>query len=392
MPGESAWQCFGQRSWDAAWTAEQQGRRIRSHSVMAWEERGAGTPRSNTAQGEFVAAFEEETEECGHSRGQSRSSADGEVRLSARIVQATKIPQGLVLWPDMPCIRVTATIDGRDVSCQEEVIDTHFLGSTAAPSTHHAPDEEGSSEARPGEIVLELQLPKAQAVIDGTFPSTALSIRVEVVVGRVVTATGSMDLSEELKASRSGSSTRRSALSLTGGGEIVCVVDLNRKAGMSASARQVFPTTRNVFEGDGSQTNDDEPLEAGPNGTHLEHFLDTIACWGVPGGPGGAASSGSVNSKSSRLAYPTPTEKTSSGEKDEERPLGTVEPSYPELVEWLGRTHPDPSFLRLALEKTNSYAFPLVEAPFLAALLKHSGLAGEAFQAVAILSTTNKGE
>ncbi len=374
---------------------------------MAWEGRGAGTPRSATAQGEFVATFAEETEDCGRNGGQSRSSPDGEVRLSARIVQATKIPQGLVLWPDIPCVRVTATIDGRDVSCQEEVLNIPHLGSTATPSRHREPhedeDEDGSSEARAGELVLELQLPQTQAVIDagehdGTFP--ALSLRVEVLVGRVVTATGSVDLSDELKASRSGSSTRRAALSLTGGGEIVCVIDLNRKAGISASAPQVFPTARNVFEGDGSQANGDERLEVGPNDTHLQHFLERIACWGILGGPGSAASS--VNSKSSPLAYPTATtEKTSSGRSDEQRPLGSAEhdgdgdgdePSYPELVEWLGRTHPDPPFLRLALEKTNSYAFPLVEAPFLAALLKHSGLVGEAFQAVAILSTTSKGE
>lgn len=366
---------------------------------MSWEGKCADTSCTNTARGEFVAAVAE----CGHSLGQPRSSRDGEIRLTARIVQATEIPQGLVLWPDVPCVRVTATINDQDVSCKEDVLNTPKLGSTTTSSERDEPEEERNSEAsnggqtQPGELVLDLHFPKMQGVINaeehnGAFPT--LSLRVEVLVGRVVTATGSVDLSDELKASLSGSSTKRAVLSLTGGGEMVCIVDLKREAGLSASTPQGWHTVPNVGKADGPQAND-EALEGGSDGTGLEHFLDSVACWGLLGPPDGAASI--VNSKSSPVTYSTAqtssagpgrTDEGSSGGIDEEMPLGSGDhdgSSYPELVEWLGRTHPDPPFLRLALEKSNSYAFPLVEAPFLAALLKHGGLVGEAFQAVEMM-------
>jgi hypothetical protein len=51
---------------------------------------------------------------------------------------------------------------------------------------------------------------------------------------------------------------------------------------------------------------------------------------------------------------------------------GTV---YESVVAWLGAVQPDPAFLRRALEKTGSYSFPAAEAPFLAAVLSHGGLA-----------------
>ncbi|CAN0420608.1 unnamed protein product, partial [Ectocarpus sp. 8 AP-2014] len=62
----------------------------------------------------------------------------------------------------------------------------------------------------------------------------------------------------------------------------------------------------------------------------------------------------------------------------------------PDLMDWLGRSNPDPAFLRMALEKTDSYSFPIVEAPFLAALLKHGGLVGEAFHAAEMMSAADK--
>jgi hypothetical protein len=51
---------------------------------------------------------------------------------------------------------------------------------------------------------------------------------------------------------------------------------------------------------------------------------------------------------------------------------GTV---YDSVVAWLEAVQPDPAFLRRALEKTGSYSFPAAEAPFLAAVLSHGGLA-----------------
>jgi hypothetical protein len=51
---------------------------------------------------------------------------------------------------------------------------------------------------------------------------------------------------------------------------------------------------------------------------------------------------------------------------------GTV---YDSMIAWLEAVQPDPAFLRRALEKTGSYSFPAAEAPFLAAVLSHGGLA-----------------
>lgn len=376
---------------------------------MAWGGGDDNTPHPGITRGEFVATV---AEDCEGSGGQSRSLSDGDIRLTARVVHATNIPQGLVLWPEVPCIRVTATIDGRDVSCQEEILNMSKSSSPATSGDKVEQDEDGScktcidGQPRLGEVVL--QLPKMQAMLNEKGDSLpALWLRVEVLVGRVVTATGRVDLSDELKASLSGSSTRRTVLSLTGGGEIVFVLGLYREAILSASSREGLPhghtgmpTLSSVCEGGWPQTTD-ASLEVGPKGTRVERFLDSIACWGLKGGSNSAARSAS--SKSCPMAFSTveaPSVGVATGETSvrgsyEERHLGSGEQDgslFPNLVEWLGRSHPDPIFLRLALEKTNNYAFPLVEAPFLAALLKHGGLVGEALQAAGKLSTWDKGE
>lgn len=412
--GESAWQSLGRRSWDAAWTAEQQGRLVRTRSFMAWGGRGAGTLRTGAARDEFAAAVTEE--EFLSSGGQSSSLAHSQIRLAARIVRATKIPQGLVLWPDVPCVRVTATVDDVDVSCQEEVLNIPTSGSPAASGESVDAHEEGSSETssndqtRPGDIVLELGLPQTQAVTDdngqrGSLP--VLSIRVEVLVGRVVTATGTVDLSDELKASLTGPNTRRTVLTLTGEGEILCVVDLNRQAVSSATlgglpqVRTGIPATVPSVREGGEPEMNDTSLEEEPIDSCLERFLDSIARWGLEGGSNSAI--GTVDSDSSPVS-PLAAQTSLAGDATEQKFGGSIEEnrhvksfkqggsSFPDLVGWLGRSHPDPTFLRLALEKTNSYAFPLVEAPFLAALLKHGGLVREAFQAAEMLSAWDEGE
>lgn len=408
--GESAWQSLGRRSWDKAWSAEQQGRLVRTRSFMAWGGRSEDIPHPGISRGEFVATC---TEDCVGSGGRSRSLSVGNIRLTARVVQATNIPQGLVLWPEVPCVRVTATVDGRDVSCQEEILNTSKSSSPATSSEKVEQDDGPSVETctdgqpRHGEVVLELQLPKMRAMLDEESDSLPdLWLRVEILVGRVVTATGRVDLKKELKASLSGSSTRRTVLSLTGGSEIVFVLSLSRDSMLSASSREVLPhghtgmpTLSSVCEGDWPQTND-APLEVGPKETRVERFLDSIACWGLKESSNGAARIG--DSKSSPMASSIPKApsvgiaegETSVGGSHEERHRGSggQDSLFPHLVEWLGRSHPDPVFLRMALEKTNNYAFPLVEAPFLAALLKHGGLVGEALQAAEQLSTWDKGE
>lgn len=386
--------------------AEQQGRLVRTRSFLAWGGRGAATLRPGAARDEFMAAVAEE--ECLGSRRQTRSPAEGEIRLAARILRATKIPQGLVLWPDAPFIRVTAAVDGLDVGCQEKLLNSPSSGPPAASGESIEADEEGNSktgssdETQPETHVLEMQLPKipAGAVADheergASLPT--LSLRVEVLVGRVVTASGTVDLSDELKASLTGSSTRRALLNLTGGGEILIVVDLNRQVALSATAgglhqaRTGMPTTvQSAREGGRSDMNGGS-LGAGSNTGRLERFLDGIASWGLEGGSSSPVLSRAAQTSSIDLAK----EQRFGVGKEEKRPIGSVEQdgsSFTDLVNWLGRSHPDPTFLRSALEKTNSYAFPLVEAPFLAALLKHGGLVGEAFQAAEMLSTWDKGE
>lgn len=408
--GESAWQSLGRRSWDAAWTAEQQGRLVRTRSFLAWGGRSAGTLRPVVARDECMAAVAED--ECLGSSEQLRSLAEGEIRLTARVVRATKIPQGLVLWPDVPCIRVTAMVDGLDVSCREGLLNNPSSGSPAASGAIVEADEEGSSEtssndqARSEELVLEMQLPRIQmqTVADDADQGRslpALSLRVEVLVGRVVTATGTVELSDELRASLTGSSTKRAVVSLTGGGggggEVVFVFDLNRQAVLSPTAgrmpqaRTGVPNTAPSVRKSVWPRMKDEPLEDGPNAARLERFLDSVASWGLEGG-----SKDSINRVDSKSpAVGVATEQQFGGGNGERRHVGSAEQngsSFPDLVDWLGRSHPDPAFLRLALEKTNSYAFPLVEAPFLAALLKHGGLVGEACQVAEKLSTWDKGE
>lgn len=376
---------------------------------MAWGGGSEDILHPGISRGEFEATG---AEDCAGSGGQSRSLSDGDIRVTARVVQATNIPQGLVLWPEFPCVRVTATVDGRDVSCQEEILNTS-KSSSPATSSEKAEQDDGPSvktctdgQPRHGEVVLELQLPEMRAMLDEeSDPPPDLWLRVEILVGRVVTATGRVDLRGELKASLSGSSTRRTVLSLTGGCEIVFILSLSRDSTLSASSREVLPhghtgmpTLSSVCEGDWPQTND-APLEVGPKDTRAEGFLDSIACWGLKESSDGAARIG--NSKSSPMASATaeaPPVGVAEGETSvggsNERHLGSggQDSLFPHLVEWLGRSHPDPVFLRMALEKTNNYAFPLVEAPFLAALLKHGGLVSEALLAAEKLSTWDKGE
>lgn len=52
------------------------------------------------------------------------------------------------------------------------------------------------------------------------------------------------------------------------------------------------------------------------------------------------------------------------------------------LMGWLESINEDPAYLRKALEKAGNFSFPKCEYPFVACLLKHGGLVGEAFAAV----------
>lgn len=377
---------------------------------MAWGGGRDNISHAGIARGEFVAT---DAEGCVGGRGQSRALSDGDVRLTARVVQVTNIPQGLVLWPEVPCTRVTATIDDQDVSFQEKILNMPKASSPATSSESVGREEDGGVETciggqpHHGEVVLELQLPKMQAMLDGESGSLpALGLRVEILVGRVVTAMGRVDLRDEFKASLSGSSNTRTVLSLTSGGEIVLDLGLGRESMLPATSQESVPHGRvsmpclsSVCEGDLPQTNE-APPKVGPKGTRVDRFLDSIACWGLNGGSNGAKIGGSRSFPVAVSTVEAPAVGATAGQKpvggnDEGRDSVSGEQDvfmFPDLVEWLGRSHPDPVFLRMALEKTNNYSFPLVEAPFLAALLKHSGLVGEAFQAAEKLSTWDRGE
>lgn len=346
----------------------------------------------------------------------SRSVPDGGIHLTARIVEATKIPQGLVLWPDAPCVRVTATVDGRSVSCQEELLN---VSNPSSPVTSHERVEERVEQDRgesskthadghPGqrELELELRWPQMQALIDGGDEDEylpALSLRVEVLVGRVVTAAGEVDLGGELKASLSGGGSKRTVLSLTGGGEMVFALQFRRESVSPLCPQEAqpqrqggVPTLSSVCEDGHSQTND-ESVEDVPIDARLEHFLESIAGRGSTGGVKSPASG--VDSSSSPVVY-SAAKPSSVGVATGDASLGRRRKApedgddslLPDLMDWLGRSNPDPAFLRMALEKTDIYSFPLVEAPFLAALLKHGGLVGEAFHAAEMMSAADKGK
>ena len=59
--------------------------------------------------------------------------------------------------------------------------------------------------------------------------------------------------------------------------------------------------------------------------------------------------------------------------------------SAAKLLPWLERIAPEPSSLRTVLERSGSYSFPQCEFPFIACLLKHSGLVREAMSVLQAL-------
>lgn len=340
---------------------------------------------------------------CSDSVGPSRSSSGGDIWLTAQVEQAMSIPQGLVLWPDTPSVRLTAAVDNQDISSHEAALKISRSSSpmTFGESTESDDKREGrfgttvNGQTGQEDLVLKLRLPKMPAVVDSSEEDLAdpsLSLRVEVLVGRVVTAAGTMDFrGDELQAILSGSNSRRTVVKLTGGGEMVFLLHCRGGGGSSTGPREQFPKTHaglpslpSVCEGSRPQANDGSE-KAGPQATRLEHFLQSIACRGIP--------ASGINSKSLPDVSAAAEAVEGGGPEEWDGQSGDHGDSlFRALVDWLSRSHPDPAFLRIALEKANSYAFPQVEAPFLAALLKHGGLVGEAFQAVEAMSTGGKGE
>lgn len=428
--GDSACRSLGRRTWDEAWEAEQGRRLLRANSVVAFgSEDGIAEAHPEMAWGEPVATVCEEERASVGAQSPPLVSVR-ELRLIARIVQATEIPQGLILWPDTSYVRLTAVVDGRDVACQKEVLAIAKTGSTATTGETGGVEEAkdsgnnskgkigevgGSDQLRPGltELVLTLGGPKTQAVLDrdGASDSVpALSLRVEALVGRAVTAEGAVDLGDVLKTSLSKASNTHTKLSLQGGGEMVFALSFDVVEPSSAGVREKAAedqagahAARSVSEDSCARvTGDDVELGRATGPVGLELFLENIACWGLAEGSiGSAASRDNHNSSPSAVCVAQePLASVSAGDssvggslEEVHLPSGNLDRTvFPKLLEWLSQIHPDPTFLRLALEKTDNYSFPSVEAPYLAALLKHGGLLSEAFQAVEMMASEEKGE
>lgn len=426
--GLSAWRSLGRRSWDEARSAEQQGRLVRTRSFLAWGRGHENLPRPGIPRSDSDYPATVAEEELAANCGQSRLLPGGDVRLTAQIMRATNIPQGLVLWPDDQCVRLTATVDGRDVSSEESVLNIATPSSEVTTSKVIGAAERtgvdgsskggtepalGDNETQAGQtqLVVELQMPNIRAAggdDQQSEPLPAFLLRVEALVGRVVTARGSVDLSELLKKSLSQPSSTRTVLRLSGGGEIVFVLTLSWVSFCSASEREEVPqgqtgvlTPPSASERCGiGPTDGSSDATLQPAGACVERFLSNVASWGLDEGVCAATSDNSKSSPGVLSGVEGPsvgmrvgTGDDSGGGNDEETRVGSCsrdDSVFPELVEWLGQSHPDPPFLRKALEKTGNYSFPLVEAPFLAALLKHGSLVGEAFQAAGKISTKGK--
>lgn len=427
--GDSAWRSLGRRTWDEAWEAEQSGRLLRADSIVTLgpKDVAAAAAHTKTAWSEPVATVcEDERASVGAQSAQLVSVC--ELRLTARVVRATKIPQGLILWPDTSYVRLTAVVDGRDVTCQEELLVIPKAESTASMAEPGGAEEAksarenskgetgemvGSDEVQPGqtEVVLKLGGAKIQAVLgrdDASDSVPAVSLRVEVLVGRVVTARGAVDLGDALKTNLSQSSSTRAKLNLQGGGEMVFVLGFDVVEHVSEGVQEETVEDQagvlaapSAPEGSCPRvTGDHVELGRATGSIGIEHFLENIACWGLAAGSIGSAASRD-NLNSSPAAVPKePSASVSAADasvggslEEAHLPSGDFDRTvFPNLLEWLSQIHPDPTFLRLALEKTDNYSFPRVEAPYLAALLKHGGLLSEAFQAVEMIASKGRGE
>lgn len=305
-----------------------------------------------------------------------RSSPFSRYQLIVHVVRAVCLPRGLVLWPDSPCLRLSTVIDGRKSDTSEEVLHINE-GMPSASMTGEAKGEgaeEESIEAK-GEEVEVLSGTKAHVlVLQSTLPD--VSLQLEVVVGRVVTAkvdidlTGIMTASLDLKSETS--SGIHTTVKLPNGGEVTLTLNMSR---VIPSA--VDETARVMNEGDVKSPRLPRDVVDTEN-ERIEVFLRSIASWGhedytttmLDRDNRGYSSIDNTNVQPGSIG-----EGLESG-------ADRYKSAFPDLSGWLASSHPDPIFLRTALEKTGNYSFPKVEAPFLAALLKHGGLVGEALRAV----------
>lgn len=326
---------------------------------------------------------------------QSRLSPSSRCQLTAHVVRAVRLPQGLVLWPDSPCLRLTTLIDGRKSDMSDEVLQT-VEGVPSSSMTREAKSEgaEENTEANAEAIevlsghkahVLVLQLPVT------TLPLPDVSLQLEVVVGRVVTARVCIDLTEMVTASLAlkseTSSGRHTSVKLPNGGEVTLTLDIGRVIYSDVDERDV--KSPRLPRGAGESEAD-----------RIQFFLHSIASWGHEDTTTTTLDRDSIECSSIDKANRQP----GSGSADPEKgnyPTSSIgeglgsgadryKSAFSDLAGWLASSHPDPVFLRTALEKTGNYSFPKVEAPFMAALLQHGGLVGEALRAVEVTVATRE--
>ena len=429
---------------------EQKGRLNRSCSLMAWGSSGLGAtcdgaldnhhPRTVAEDG-FIA-----------SQQQRRRSL---FQLTVRIVRAAELPRGLVLWPDSPCVRLTAAVDCHDVDTHEEILQTNTATNTEAVSSKSSSASTPKSPAatnvnkRQGTppldqanaeviteasqvlaghaahvLLLELPIPDTRNVDgsvqwDGSLSSVCL--RLEVLVGRVVTAKGEVDLKELVQASlaelessnrqTTGRSTT-STVKLSGGGEVVLALDMIRATPsvvesvgdtVGSGKRERDRDVKTSSQVDASETCSAPECD---RVTRMENFLRGVASYAttavavdgdnreisalMDGGHQATGSSSTIRLGSASVGPRNWNDTGNSANTGTNTGMnitealgsgvGRHESAFYELTSWLGLSHPDPPFLRAALEKTGNYSFPQVEAPFVAALLKHGGLVGEALK------------
>lgn len=338
--------------------------------------------------------------------------------LAVRVIEATRIPRGLVLWPDDPVVRLTAEVEGCDHSVHEETMvvsrsSTRMDTSSVAGKSHVASD--GGSVTQHGlcpaevtcledeircgqqEHTFSLRVATRTPAVGGDDRGalvSPVSLRIEVLVGGLVTCSGKVSL-PHTQALTTGANDGRHVVQLGDGAAMTIAVNLAIVEALPHDAADdASPSVLKIsqkFASHSPRVRSDSAGSSNPaDDIRVQRFLRSIASHGAD--KHATSSVECTIGEDPVVPRSTDDDRTGGhgGTKEQiESDEGSV---YTDLVEWLGRSHPDPPFLRMALEKTGNYSFPFVEAPFVAALLKHSGLVGEAFHAAKMMAVEKEGK
>lgn len=423
------------RSWNEAWKVEREGPQCGTRSFSCWGSPGPVAAYSGIFPGcgKHPPTVKEE-EIIGSDDQQSRSFPFSRCQLTVHVVRAVRLPQGLVLWPDSPCLRLTTIIDGRKFDTSEEVLQINKVASSSSSGRSKIGLSAGDAEAEGAEVnietnaeavevlsghkahelALQLPVPGAESATlgmenDGSLPD--VSLQLEVVVGRVVTARVYIDLAGLVRASlgasiskSDSSSGKHTSVKLPNGGEVTLALDMNRVTPSAVDSLDETPLHERDVK-NRRHPRDVAKTCCEPESDRIEFFLRSIASWGHEDYATTALDRDNREDSSlhkSHLKTPSSNVQPGNGSADPEKgnyPKSSIgeelesaadryKSAFPNLAGWLASSHPDPLFLRTALEKTGNYSFPKVEAPFLAALLRHGGLVGEALRTVEMMMVT----